>query len=149
DVAGQEQPDPRQSDAGVRRQTLNDGLQHTLNIALGCYGNRETQKPVCIHSNPQRDLVSEPTTEGGSIVSGRVPVSRSSGVRATAPVLRCTLLRLEEIDRTSSPSRLTQHVHRPPASEGEAESSRPCLGKIDALRQRIGAWPPTVVWGWL
>jgi hypothetical protein len=49
DVAGLEQPDPRQGDAGVRRKTSNDGLQYVLQIALRRHGDGKTQKPVIFH----------------------------------------------------------------------------------------------------
>jgi len=49
DVAGQEQPDPRQGDTGLRRKASNDGLQHVLQIALRRHGHCETQKPVIFH----------------------------------------------------------------------------------------------------
>jgi hypothetical protein len=54
DVAGQEQPDPRQGDAGLRRKTSNDGLQYILQIALGGYGDGKTQKAVIFHQRPAR-----------------------------------------------------------------------------------------------
>src|SRR5215831_15502509 len=43
DVTGAVLPDSRQGNAGLRGESLNDGLQHALNIALGCYGNGETE----------------------------------------------------------------------------------------------------------
>ena len=46
---GQAQPDPRQGDAGVGRQTLNDGLHDARDSPLGGDGDGETEEPFSVH----------------------------------------------------------------------------------------------------
>jgi len=43
DVAGCVLPDPRQGDARLRREALDDGLEYALEIAFGRHCDREAQ----------------------------------------------------------------------------------------------------------
>src|SRR5262249_59379345 len=86
DVAGQIQPDPRQGDARVRRETLNDGLQYAFDGLLGGDGDCKAQEPFGIHEElccverrryaPTCSSQCEISGKASTVVACRSPVNR-------------------------------------------------------------------------